>query len=65
MNRMLGDCAWIEPQLSEYLDGELRGLHRLRVRAHLWRCERCRPVFESLARTVAGLRSLATLEPPR
>jgi 7,8-dihydro-6-hydroxymethylpterin dimethyltransferase len=47
----------VEP-LSERLEGELRGLRRLRVSRHLARCARCYAKLESLARLVQALRPL-------
>lgn len=36
------ECAWVEDNLSAYLDGELALLERLRIRRHLRTCQRCR-----------------------
>ena len=57
-----GSCHETGGHLSEHLDGELRGLRRLRVVRHLARCEMCRAVLKSLSRTIEGLRSLGRVE---
>jgi predicted anti-sigma-YlaC factor YlaD len=59
-----GSCHETGEHLSEHLDGELRGLRRLRVTRHLARCELCRAVLRSLTRTLEELRSLGRVEPP-
>jgi predicted anti-sigma-YlaC factor YlaD len=60
---LYGSCAETRGHLSEHLEGELRGFRRFRVLGHLARCERCRAVLASLARTVEQLRTLARDEP--
>ena len=55
---LYGSCAETSERLSAYLEGELRGFRRFRVAGHLARCERCRAVLASLARTMDQLRSL-------
>jgi predicted anti-sigma-YlaC factor YlaD len=55
-------CAATSEALSDRLDGELRGLGRLRVARHLTRCARCRALLASLARLVRTLRSLGEAE---
>jgi predicted anti-sigma-YlaC factor YlaD len=57
-------CAVTARHLSEHLDGELRGLRRLRVARHLGECPRCRAVYETLVRTVSSLRALGRELPP-
>jgi len=59
-----GSCEETEPLLSEFLEGELRGLRRGRVRRHLDRCQLCRALFGSLSRTVEHLRSLGRIDSP-
>jgi anti-sigma factor RsiW len=59
----IGSHQWTAGQLSDYLDGELRGLRRRRVLAHLSSCDRCRTVLGSLERAVEALRSLGQAEP--
>lgn len=59
-----GSCEETEQHLSDHLDGELGGLRGRRVLRHLARCELCRAVFLSLARTVEQLRALGRVEPP-
>jgi predicted anti-sigma-YlaC factor YlaD len=49
--------------LSDRLEGELRGLRRVRVSRHLARCARCRTTLASLARLVRTLRTLGHAEP--
>ena len=60
---LYGSCAETSELLSDYLEGELRGFRRFRVVRHLARCERCRSVLASLARTVEQLRALRNEEP--
>jgi anti-sigma factor RsiW len=50
--------------MSAHLEGELRGLKRLRVIRHLATCERCQAVLRSLHETVERLRLLGQLVPP-
>ncbi len=57
-----GTCAQTRDCLSAQLEDELRGVRRFRVRGHLARCERCRAVLASLARTVDQLRALGRAE---
>jgi predicted anti-sigma-YlaC factor YlaD len=56
-------CAATSEALSDRLDGELRGLRRVRVARHLARCGRCRETLESLGRLVHMLRELRSVEP--
>ena len=67
MNRILAalsaSCDETARLLSEYADGELRGLRRWRVEAHLAACEGCRTVCRSLVATVDMLRALGEVEP--
>lgn len=58
MDVVVGSCAETQERLSDRLDGELRGLRRLRVAAHLLRCQRCRAVLRSLGWTVEQVRLL-------
>jgi predicted anti-sigma-YlaC factor YlaD len=60
---LYGSCAETGARLSDYLEGELRGFRRFRVAGHLARCERCRAVLASLARTVEQLRALGRDQP--
>jgi predicted anti-sigma-YlaC factor YlaD len=55
---LYGSCAETREYLSAHLEGELRGFRRFRVLGHLARCERCRAVLASLARTIDELRAL-------
>jgi predicted anti-sigma-YlaC factor YlaD len=66
MDRTVGSCEETQEQLSDRLEGELHGVRRLRVAAHLARCGRCRPLMRSLARTVEQVRMLgkADFSPP-
>ncbi len=52
-------------QLSAYIDGELDAPAAGRLEGHLAECERCRVEMEQLRATVAGLRELPGVEPPR
>ena len=58
MDAVVGSCEETQEQLSDRLEGDLRGLRRLRVAAHLARCDRCRAVMRSLSRTVEQVRLL-------
>jgi len=55
-------CAATAEALSERLEGELRGLRRLRVARHLSRCGRCRATLASLARLVQTLHRVREVE---
>jgi predicted anti-sigma-YlaC factor YlaD len=57
-----GTCHETGEHLSAHLDGELRGLRRLRIACHLARCELCQAVLRSLLRTLEELRSLGRTE---
>jgi predicted anti-sigma-YlaC factor YlaD len=56
-------CAATAKALSEQLEGELRGLRRLRISRHLGRCSRCRATLASLARLVRVLGTTRDAEP--
>lgn len=58
MGLLEASCASTSKALSDTLEGELHGLHRLRVGRHLARCSRCRLVLASLAGMVKTLRSV-------
>jgi anti-sigma factor RsiW len=51
-------CTATAEAISDRIDGELRGLRRLRVSRHLARCTRCHATLASLARLVQALRTL-------
>ena len=55
----------LRDQLSAYIDGELDSPAAERLEGHLAECERCRVELEHLRATVAGLRNLPEVEPPR
>jgi anti-sigma factor RsiW len=57
-------CAATAEALSDRLEGELRGLRRLRISRHLARCARCRVTLASLVRLVQALRALGGAEAP-
>lgn len=57
-------CEETRERLSAHLEGELRGREHKRVLRHLARCPRCREMLRSLARAVAGLRSLGQVDVP-
>jgi hypothetical protein len=52
-------------QLSSLIDGRLEAAERGGAEAHLAGCDRCRAARESLSATVALLRRLPAVEPPR
>jgi predicted anti-sigma-YlaC factor YlaD len=58
------NCETTGEALSDRIEGELRGLRRVRVARHVARCGRCRETLESLGRLVHMLRELRTVEPP-
>lgn len=58
------NCAETAARMSEHLDGELTGLRRRRIVAHLARCEECTAVLASLARTVDSVRRLGRANVP-
>lgn len=66
MEMVVGSCEGTSERLSGRLEGNLRGVQRWRVSAHLSRCDRCRAVLRSLTRTVEQLRLLgqSELQPP-
>jgi predicted anti-sigma-YlaC factor YlaD len=55
-------CAATSEALSDWLDGELRGLRRLRVGRHIARCSGCREALASLGRLAQMLRLLQKVE---
>ena len=57
-------CAATAEPLSDRVDGELRGLRRLRVARHVARCTRCRMTLAPLARLRQTLRTLGAAEAP-
>lgn len=59
MRPWIGSCAETEERLSGHLESELPPREERRVRRHLAHCRRCRRVYESLARAVEHIRSLA------
>jgi anti-sigma factor RsiW len=63
MGPVFATCAETGAHLSDYLDGELRGLRRWRVARHLDFCPHCQAVLRSLRRTVERLRELGATEP--
>jgi predicted anti-sigma-YlaC factor YlaD len=67
VNRILSafsaSCEETARLLSDYADGELRGLRRWGVEAHLAVCEGCRTVYRSLTATVETLRALGQVDP--
>ena len=58
MDAVVGSCEETQARLSDRMEGELRGLRRLRVSMHLLGCDRCRAVFRSLVRTVGHVHEL-------
>lgn len=57
-------CARTRHRLSAWLEGDLGGAERERVRSHLDGCGDCRAELDALERTVAGLSGLAECDPP-
>ena len=55
----------LRDQISAYIDGKLEAPAAARLKGHLAECERCRVELEHLRATVAGLRDLPEVEPPR
>jgi anti-sigma factor RsiW len=55
---MRNRCAELEPLHSAWVDGELNGVERARLAAHLQRCARCRSAITELRVTQSMLRSL-------
>ena len=62
MDAVVGSCAETQEQLSDRMEGELRGFPRLRVSMHLMGCDRCRAVFRSLIRTVEQVHELGRVD---
>lgn len=58
MDIMVGSCDETREQLSAHLEGELRGLRRVRVRLHLAGCAACSTVARTLRRTIERLHGL-------
>jgi anti-sigma factor RsiW len=58
MDIVAGSCDQSRDQLSAYLEGELKGLRRLRMRVHLAGCDACTAALRSLRKTVERLREL-------
>jgi anti-sigma factor RsiW len=63
MDAVVGSCDRTRDQLSAYLEGELKGLRRLRVRLHLAGCSACTAALRSLRKTVERLRELGDVSP--
>lgn len=63
MNIMVGSCERTRDQLSAYLEGELTGLRRMRVRLHLAGCDACTAVARSLHETIERLQELGSVGP--
>jgi anti-sigma factor RsiW len=58
MGMMVGSCEENREQLSAHVEGELTGLHRLRVRFHLAGCSACSAIARSLRQTIERLHEL-------
>jgi predicted anti-sigma-YlaC factor YlaD len=63
MDIVVGSCEDTRELLSDYLEGELKGFRRVRVRMHLAGCDLCTAALRSLRRTVDGLRELGDVAP--
>jgi hypothetical protein len=57
-------CTDCLDRLSDLVDGTLAGDHRREVEAHLHGCERCRVVYDDIARIRQLGASLERLQPP-
>jgi len=64
-NRRRSEHEWVEESLSAYIDGELSAKETARVEEHLRECQACTENLATLRQTVALLRELPTLAPPR
>ena len=62
MDAVVGSCAETRDQLSDRIEGELRGWRRVRVSMHLMGCDRCRTVLRSLIRTVEHVHELGRVD---
>ncbi len=62
MRPWVASCEETRGRLSDHLDGELVGREHKRVLRHLARCKHCQALLESLARTLAHLRSLGEVD---
>jgi anti-sigma factor RsiW len=58
MDTLVGSCEETRDLLSAHVEGELRGLRRLRVRLHLAGCDLCSAVVLSLRNTIDRLHEL-------
>jgi anti-sigma factor RsiW len=58
MDMMVGSCAQTRELASAYVDEELHGLPRMRVRLHLAGCDACSAVARSLRKTIDRLHDL-------
>jgi predicted anti-sigma-YlaC factor YlaD len=58
MDMMVGSCEETRAQLSDHLEGELKGMRGLRVRLHLAGCDACSAVARSLRATIERLHTL-------
>jgi anti-sigma factor RsiW len=58
MDMMVGSCEETRELLSAHVEGDLKGLRRLRVRLHLAGCDACSAVVRSLRKTIERLQEL-------
>ncbi len=58
-------CESIRQELSAMMDGEIGGVEKERVRLHLSSCGECCEYLEELKKTVANLKTVEDIEPPR
>jgi anti-sigma factor RsiW len=61
---MIWTCEQTEERLSDYIDDLLTAEERAAFVAHVPACERCGPLFASVAQVVSNLHSIAEVEPP-
>lgn len=61
---MVSECERTRRRLSDHLEGELTERESRNVSGHLARCPECGPIFASLGRAVAALRSLGAEAAP-
>jgi anti-sigma factor RsiW len=58
--RFMREHRWTHAHLSDYLDGELHGDDRKRLKTHVGLCPDCRRVLAGLRTTIVALMGLRT-----
>jgi predicted anti-sigma-YlaC factor YlaD len=51
-------CKELTEVATDYLEGDLSRMERLRVRIHLWMCRHCRTYLDQMRKVVELLRQL-------